>query len=36
MAFDCQIFDEIPVAAHDVFMDQVLTETREIRGRGRT
>jgi 5-formyltetrahydrofolate cyclo-ligase len=35
MAFDCQIFDEIPVAAHDVFMDQVLTETREIRGKGR-
>jgi 5-formyltetrahydrofolate cyclo-ligase len=36
MAFDCQLFDEIPVAAHDVFMDQVLTETREIRGRGRS
>jgi 5-formyltetrahydrofolate cyclo-ligase len=35
MAFDCQIFDEIPVAAHDVFMDLVLTETREIRGKGR-
>jgi 5-formyltetrahydrofolate cyclo-ligase len=35
MAFDCQIFDEIPVASHDVFMDLVLTETREIRGRGR-
>jgi 5-formyltetrahydrofolate cyclo-ligase len=35
MAFDCQIFDEIPVAAHDVFMDQILTETREIRGKGR-
>ena len=35
MAFDCQIFDEIPVADHDVFMDLVLTETREIRGKGR-
>lgn len=35
LAFDCQIFDEIPVAAHDVFMDQVLTESRVIRGRGR-
>jgi 5-formyltetrahydrofolate cyclo-ligase len=35
MAFDCQIFDEIPVAEHDVFMDMVLTETREIRGKGR-
>jgi 5-formyltetrahydrofolate cyclo-ligase len=35
MAFDCQIFDEIPVAPHDVFMDVVLTETREILGKGR-
>jgi 5-formyltetrahydrofolate cyclo-ligase len=35
LAFDCQIFDEIPVAAHDVFMDLVLTESREITGRGR-
>jgi 5-formyltetrahydrofolate cyclo-ligase len=36
MAFDCQIFDEIPVADHDVFMDRVLTETRQIDGKGRT
>jgi len=36
LAFDCQIFDEIPVASHDVFMDVVLTETRELKGRGRT
>jgi 5-formyltetrahydrofolate cyclo-ligase len=35
LAFDCQIFDEIPVAAHDVFMDLVLTETRALAGRGR-
>jgi 5-formyltetrahydrofolate cyclo-ligase len=35
MAFDCQIFDQIPVSAHDVFMDQVLTETRAITGQGR-
>lgn len=35
LAFDCQIFDDIPVAAHDVFMDLVLTETREIKGIGR-
>jgi 5-formyltetrahydrofolate cyclo-ligase len=27
---------EIPVAAHDVFMDLVLTETRQITGRGST
>ena len=35
LAFDCQIFDEIPVAAHDVFMDAVLTETRALAGQGR-
>ena len=35
MAFDCQVFDEIPVAPHDVFMDLVLTETRTLTGRGR-
>jgi 5-formyltetrahydrofolate cyclo-ligase len=35
LAFDCQIFDEIPVAPHDVFMDVVLTETRELKGQGR-
>jgi 5-formyltetrahydrofolate cyclo-ligase len=35
LAFDCQIFDQIPVAEHDVFMDLVLTESRTITGRGR-
>jgi 5-formyltetrahydrofolate cyclo-ligase len=35
MAFECQIFDEIPVAPHDVFMDLVLTESRELAGHGR-
>lgn len=35
LAFDCQIFEEIPVAAHDVFMDLVLTESRTITGMGR-
>jgi 5-formyltetrahydrofolate cyclo-ligase len=35
LAFDCQIFDEIPVAPHDVFMDLVLTESRALAGRGR-
>jgi 5-formyltetrahydrofolate cyclo-ligase len=32
LAFDCQIFEEIPVAGHDVFMDLVVTETRIIKG----
>jgi 5-formyltetrahydrofolate cyclo-ligase len=35
LAFDCQIFPEIPVAAHDVFMDAVVTETTVYPGRGR-
>ncbi|MBX9584118.1 MAG: 5-formyltetrahydrofolate cyclo-ligase [Gemmataceae bacterium] len=35
LAFDCQLFDEIPVAPHDVFMDLVLTETQALKGRGR-
>lgn len=36
LAFDCQIFEEIPVSAHDVFMDAVVTESRTITGRGRS
>ena len=35
IAFECQIFPEIPVAPHDVFMDMVLTEKQLYRGRGR-
>lgn len=35
LAFDCQIFDEIPTAPHDIFMDYVITESRIMPGRGR-
>ena len=35
LAFDCQIFEQIPVESHDVFMDLMLTETRELAGKGR-
>jgi 5-formyltetrahydrofolate cyclo-ligase len=35
LAFECQMFPEIPVAAHDVFMDLVLTEQKVYTGRGR-
>jgi 5-formyltetrahydrofolate cyclo-ligase len=35
LAFECQVFDQIPVAAHDVFMDRVITEDRVIQGQGR-
>jgi 5-formyltetrahydrofolate cyclo-ligase len=36
LAFECQMFDEIPVAEHDVFMDKIVTETAVYPGRGRT
>lgn len=35
LAFECQLFDEIPVADHDIFMDRVITEDRVYEGRGR-
>ena len=35
LAFECQMFDEIPVADHDVFMDMVITEDRIYPGKGR-
>jgi len=35
LAFECQMFPAIPVSAHDVFMDKVLTEKQVYLGRGR-
>lgn len=35
LAFECQLFDEIPTADHDVFMDAVVTESAVYPGRGR-
>jgi 5-formyltetrahydrofolate cyclo-ligase len=35
LAFECQIFPEIPTHAHDVFMDKIITEERIIPGKGR-
>ena len=35
LAFECQIFDEIPVADHDIFMDKLITEDHVYNGRGR-
>ena len=32
LAFECQMFPEIPVDAHDVFMNLVLTEARAYTG----
>lgn len=36
LAFECQMFEEIPTAEHDVFMDMVITEKAVYRGKGRT
>lgn len=35
LAFECQMFDEIPMQSHDIFMDKVVTETRVYDGIGR-
>ena len=35
LAFDCQIFPELAVSPHDVYMDKVITETAVYTGRGR-
>jgi len=36
LAFECQMFDEIPMQDHDIFMDKVVTEARVYDGIGRT
>lgn len=36
LAFDCQIFPDIPVKKHDVFMDKVITQSEIYVGRGRS
>ncbi|MCA9130877.1 MAG: 5-formyltetrahydrofolate cyclo-ligase [Planctomycetales bacterium] len=36
LAFDCQIFPEIPCETHDVYMDKVVTESAIYQGRGRS
>jgi len=35
LAFECQLFDEIPMQDHDVFMDKVVTEKASYDGLGR-
>lgn len=35
LAFECQMFDEIPMQSHDVFMDKVVTEAAVYEGIGR-
>ena len=35
LAFECQIFQQIPAQAHDIYMDAVLTENQLYLGKGR-
>lgn len=35
LSFDCQMFPEIPMQSHDIFMDKVITETAIHDGIGR-
>lgn len=35
LAFECQMFDEIPMQDHDIFMDKVVTEAHVYDGIGR-
>jgi 5-formyltetrahydrofolate cyclo-ligase len=35
LAFECQLFPEIPAEAHDVFMDKIISETNVFTGKGR-
>jgi 5-formyltetrahydrofolate cyclo-ligase len=35
LAFECQLFAEIPTQSHDVFMDKIITEQAVHTGKGR-
>jgi 5-formyltetrahydrofolate cyclo-ligase len=35
LAFECQLFPEVPSASHDIFMDKIITEATVYKGRGR-
>lgn len=35
LAFECQMFPEIPMQSHDIFMDKVVTESDVYEGLGR-
>lgn len=35
LAFECQLFDKIPTAPHDIFMDLIITERAIYHGKGR-
>jgi 5-formyltetrahydrofolate cyclo-ligase len=35
LAFECQLFAEIPVAGHDIFMDKIITEAAIYEGQNK-
>jgi 5-formyltetrahydrofolate cyclo-ligase len=35
LAFECQLFAEIPTQSHDIFMDKIITEQAVYMGKGR-
>jgi 5-formyltetrahydrofolate cyclo-ligase len=35
LAFECQLFPDLPVGPHDIYMDRVVTEAAVYQGRGR-
>jgi 5-formyltetrahydrofolate cyclo-ligase len=35
LAFECQLFPEIPCESHDIYMDKVVTQSDVYQGRGR-
>jgi len=35
LAFECQLFPDIPTQAHDIFMDKIITEKTVYAGKGR-
>lgn len=35
LAFECQLFPEIPTQPHDIFMDRIITEQAIYQGKGR-
>lgn len=36
LGFECQLFEEIPVESHDIYMDAVVTEDAVYEGKGRS
>jgi len=35
LAFECQLFPEVPTQSHDIFMDKIITEKTVYPGKGR-